>query len=215
MPISYQAALRMLAKEKGGFTVPKKGSEDYEKVRKLMGETEMSAEHEVKKRVSKKSKMESMAMADSSVGGSVSGKKKRASKTPVTGTSAPPPMKVDTVLIDQPGAKKSKTVIDPSTIKVQKGAKGGVTRSGKTKSEEAKNALVNTDTGPSAEISNQLPGQAEKIKKTLRKKCDAKVTVNPDPAEQTIETMNKEATGPMVDGEKQFSFIEFRKKLLC
>ena len=53
MPISYQAALRLYAKEKGHFVIPKKGSADYEAIKKLQEGTEMGPEHAVKKRSKK------------------------------------------------------------------------------------------------------------------------------------------------------------------
>ena len=201
MPISYAAALRMLAKERGHFSLPKKGSDDYEKVRQLMIQTEMSAEHEVKKRATRVTKA-----------GKVSGH----GNPLVTGTDAPPPMKVDTTIIDNPPASdvKEKKVRNAAKKPVI-GAKGGVKRSGRTKAEESMDAQVNgLGTAPSTVITTQNPDQKKAIKKSLSKK-EAKLSVNANPAEQTIDVMNKEATGVSVDGDKQFSFIDFRKKLLC
>lgn len=222
MPISYQAALRMLAKEKGHFVLPKKGSEDYSKVRKMMEETEMSAEHEVKKRIGRRLR---------AVDANASNRYVKGVRTPgVKGgdvvldsssdegkhVAAPPPMKVDTKLIDQPVAvvEDSKKVVKGAVKKPKKGAKGGVQRDGKTKAEAGTEEIENTNTGPSAIISAQTAGQKKDIEKALKKK-GPKLDVKADPAEQTIDTMNKDATGPSVDGHAQFNFVEFRKKLLC
>ncbi len=54
MPISWAAALRLYGKQKGAFVVPKKGSADYDAIKKLQASTAMSSEHEIKKRASKK-----------------------------------------------------------------------------------------------------------------------------------------------------------------
>lgn len=202
MPISYQAALRILAKEKGHFLLPKKGTEDYEKVRKMMSETAMSTEHETKKRVSKKAAKAKPDVVEMS-----------SSDEEVKHVAAPPPMKNDTKLIDQTGMDKKVVKNVEEKPKASK-AKGGVKRSGKTKSEAETSFLENQNTGPSTTVSTMTPDQSKDIKKSLAKK-GPKLSVKADPAEQTIDTMNHEATGPTVDGDKQFSFIEFRKKLLC
>jgi hypothetical protein len=89
-----------------------------------------------------------------------------------------------------------------------------VRRDGKTKVEAETDALENTNTGPSAVISPQNADQKKQIAKALKKKGPP-TDVKADPAEQTIDTMNKEAKGPSVDGAAQFNFVEFRKKLLC
>jgi hypothetical protein len=209
MPIPYAAALRMLAKEKGHFVLPKKGSADYDRVRKLMGETEMSSEHAIKKRV-KKEKMSKKGSVDQVLEVSSS------DEDGVKKVAAPPPMKMDTQLIDQPVAvaEESKKVVDPSVKKVKRSAKGKVGRDGKTKAEAETSFLENQNTGPSAVITAQTASQKKDIEKSLKKK-GPKLSVKADPAEQTIDTMNKDATGATVDGAAQFNFIEFRKKLLC
>jgi hypothetical protein len=209
MPVSYQAALRMLAKEKGHFVLPKKGTADYDKVRKMMSETEMSPEHEVKKRMSKGKKGKTSGAGDVVLGASSSDEE-------VKKVMAPPPMKMDTELIDQPGAKISKKAVKNAKTAPKKSAKGGVKRTGETEVETAVNALENTNTGPGAVISNQLPGQEEKIKKSLKKKGPKIVEVNPNPDEATIDAMNQGAKrDDDIDGSRQFSFIEFKKKLMC
>lgn len=213
MPISYQAALRMLAKERGHFALPKKGSEDYNKVRKMMEETEMSGEHEVKKRVGRKlTAVDAAASNRYAKGVRTPGLKAKGGAS----MEAPPPMKVDTVLIDQPVAvvEDSKKIVKKVASKPMKGAKGGVRRDGKTKQEAKTDEVENTNTGPSAIISPQNAGQKKQIEKALKKKGPT-TEVKADPAEQTIETMNKDATGPALDGHAQFNFVEFRKKLLC
>jgi hypothetical protein len=213
MAISYQAALRILAKEKGGFTVPKKGSDDYAKVRKMMEETEMSAEHEIKKRVGvKRTAVDEKASNRNVKGVRTAGLKAKGGAS----MEAPPPMKVDTVLIDQPVAvvEDSKKIVKKVASKPMKAAKGGVRRDGKTKQEDLTDEVVNTNTGVSAVISSQNAGQKKQIEKALKKKGPT-MEVKADPAEQTIDHMNKDATGPAVDGDAQFNFTEFRKMLLC
>jgi hypothetical protein len=244
MPISYQAALRMLAKEKGGFTVPKKGTADYDKVRKLMSETEMSADHEVrrkasaptsgevKKRVSKKmaaSKEPKIKSSASSVDSEkeemkkekerVKRVKKIRAKKELVGSvpSLPAAMKNDTAPIDAPQAEQMKAKKVRNAMKKTTGASsGGVKRSGETKTEEVKDFLVNDNTGPSALITTQLAGQKRRIKEALDMKDDAGIIVDPKPAEETIDAMNKEASKvPELEGRGQFDFITFRRKLLC
>lgn len=202
MPIPYAAALRMLAKERGHFVLPRKGSEDYERVRKLMTETTMSSEHEVKRR-SKKAKTV-LLEADSS-------------DDEVKRVAAPPPMKNDTKLIDTPGMEKVSSVVEKPMEKPIAQAKGGVKRTGRTKAQQTKDFLINDNTGPSSVITTENPDQKKALKKYL-KKGDTPLTSDPkpNPPEATIDMMNKEAKGKSLDGgATQFSFIEFRKKLLC
>jgi hypothetical protein len=114
----------MLAKERGHFVLPKKGSEDYTKVRKMMEETEMSAEHETKKRIGRKMKaVDAEASNRYAKGVRTPGVKSKGGVV----SEAPPPMKVDTVLIDQPVAvvEDSKKVKNPSVRKTVKKGNGG------------------------------------------------------------------------------------------
>jgi hypothetical protein len=230
MPISYQAALRMLAKEKGGFTVPKKGSADYDKVRKLMAETEMSADHEVKKRVAKaKSKKEVVDVSSSDEDMKkkeevkekqrVKQVKKIRAKKELVGSvpSLPAAMKNETPPIDAPQAQQMKAKKVRNAMKKTTGeSSGGVKRSGETKPEEVKNFLVNDNTGPTSLITTQLAGQKRRIKEVLDEKSDAGMIVDPTPEEATIDAMNKEAAKvPALEGRAQFDFITFRRKLLC
>jgi ribonuclease D len=233
MAISYQAALRILAKEKGGFTVPKKGSADYEKVRKLMAETEMSAEHETKKRVSKKKPKVVMPDASTMESASKEAKEKeemkkekdrvkqvkriRGKKELVASVALPASMKDVTPPIDAPQAEQMKQKKVRNAMKKVTGeSKGGVKRSGETKPEEVKDFLVNNNTGPSALITTQLAGQKRRIKEVLDEKSDAGMIVDPTPEEATIDAMNKEAAKvPALEGRTQFDFITFRRKLLC
>lgn len=236
MPISYQAALRMLAKEKGGFTVPKKGSADYDKVRKMMGETEMSEEHSVKKRVGKGKKMTASKEAtetkapkeEKAKASSMDSEKQeekrvkrvrkiRAKKELVASDALPASMKDVTPPIDAPVVEQMKVKKVRNAMKKTTGASsGGVKRSGETKTEEVKDFLVNNNTGASSLITTQLAGQSKRIKESLAIKDDAGMVVDPTPEEATIDTMNKEAnTIPSLQGRGQFDFIAFRRKLLC
>lgn len=226
MPISYQAALRVYAKKMGKFMVPKKGSSEYDEVRKIMGETEMSSEHEIKRRSKKavsepvvakekkvrKSKKKSIDEV-SALYASSSGDEKVSSKKDMV----PPPMKNDTKLIDDPAdeLKGKKIIKNDIKIKPKKSSKG-VDRTGKPESINDTNMLINSNTGPSAVISAELPGQKEQIKKALKEGKKDKTLIEVKKAkDETIKNMKTDDAVALEGEGVQFSFQALRNKLLC
>lgn len=227
MPISYQAALRIFAKKNGKFVVPKKGSSEYDEVRKIMGETEMSSEHEIKRRSKKTLK------TGVPVEGEVVMKKKRNARMKKSATSEqpnvvtntgklpsnlPPPHKVDTAMIDEPEneLKDAGPVVKKPLMKKKKVAGKGVNRTGKSTAQNDTEMLINSNTGPSAAISAELPDQKERIKKAVKrgKKDDTFIEVE-QAKDKTIKNM-KTDDAVAIEGDKvQFSFQALRNRLLC
>ena len=252
MPISYQSALRVYAKKHGKFTLPKKGSSEYDEVRKIMAETEMTGEHEVKKRTKKEAKVPKtkgrksvkgdVSESDTEVVGQHTKVKRKRTKEELdkvikmysSGSSknvmgkstekvvtveAPPPMKMDTEIIDDPADElKGKKIVKDVIKKKKEVEKKGVNRTGKSTAENYTDMLINSNTGPSAEISAQLPDQKEKIAKSLargrKNKKDTFIETETAP-DKTIKNM-KTDDAIAIEGENvQFSFQALRNRLLC
>ena len=85
MPISWIAALQVYAKETGQYILPKKGSEAYDRVKKIQMETEAGPEHTVAKRgtgkraMASKARLEKAHHSEIKVGVEGDGEKKRTS----------------------------------------------------------------------------------------------------------------------------------------
>jgi len=216
MAISFQAALRLYAKQRGSFILPKKGSAEYEAVKKIQESTEMGPEHEVKKRTSKKN-------ADTSAPGKkgkkaeVGGEKDMVLKAGVKGNvDEPLPPKAVTKVIDDPKDEvKNAGPVVPDAVKVKENKCKGVTRSGRTKKEVAQDFIVNENTGPSQVVSAQLPDQKEQIAKELKvaKKTPKIVTVGQG-EERTVEGLKTDDPAA-VKGQAPFSIQSLRNRLLC
>ena len=238
MPISYQSALRVYAKKHGKFTLPKKGSSEYDEVRKIMADTEMAGEHEMKKRSKKSVKgavMEAPVQVNEVKKGrktktvnqvnqvvKVESTKKNVMNKPtgkVLTAEVPPPMKMDTEIIDDPADELKGKKIVKDVLKKKKEVKTkGVNRTGKSTAENYTDMLINSNTGPSAEISAQLPDQKEKIAKSLargrKNKKDTFIETETAP-DKTIKNM-KTDDAIAIEGENvQFSFQALRNRLLC
>jgi hypothetical protein len=139
--ISWQAAMRLYAKQRGAFIVPKKGSAEYEAIKKLQAETEMAPEHEVKKRQSKKT-----TIARGTLGAAGLEMKLEAGAGPAGEPKVPPPAQA-TKPIDLPQREKrqKKKVENAAEIPVKESK--GVSRTGKTHGANTQDFLENRNTG--------------------------------------------------------------------
>ena len=207
--------------------VPKKGSADYEAVKKLQAGTEMSAEHEVKKRTSKKAKAEAMKVVAETHEPRTKMKRAPSGK----GSAAPdvtrnhdpivPPAAGTKPLEAAGGAgsraqltKKEEKVVEEVAKKPEK-KRRGVKSSGLTAGAETQEFLANDNVMGGGAASAQLPGQKERLKKTLKKKEDeAKIVTVGNGEERTLEGM-KTDDPKAVSGDKPFSFQALRNRLLC
>ena len=230
MPISYAMALKLHAKETGHFLIPKKGSEAYEKVKKIQQETEMTEELRVKRKVKTEPKM--MKVKEKAVslekvakptakkvkGGTcetLEGKESKERSMKNKAVEMPPSMKNDTSMIDVPGKQARKRVLkDPESIAVVRETKG-VNRSGKTLAENDLNYLENSNIGEGQDLSAQLPGQKEKIEKALKKKPVNKLVTVGNGEEKTIDGLKSEDVPSIEGGNVQFSFQALRNRLMC
>lgn len=240
MPIPWTAALRMYSKQNGHFILPKKGSPQYEAVRKIQQETDMTPEHAVKKREKKGNPKSASKVAFAAPGGEsealhvgldkaapgiVPGKisKKRAPTkaggasevTTTLGDAVLPPASNLTQIDNQNVAERSKKVINPSS-KPEKTVKKGVSATGKTNAANAASEIVNENTGMSAVVSAQLPGQKEEIEMALKKnkKTPKDVVHVGDGSEKTIDGL-KSDDPKAIEGKAPFSIQALRNKLLC
>ena len=68
----------------------------------------------------------------------------------------------------------------------------GVTASGRTKKVVAQEFIMNSNLGPSAAITAQLPGQKEQIKKELKVKVPKLSTPVPKPPEKTVDGLKSD-----------------------
>jgi len=88
----------------------------------------------------------------------------------------------------------------------------GVQSSGETKPMEAQNFIMNQNTGPSAAISAQLPGQKEQIAKELKTKVPKIAKVDPTPPDKTTRNLTTDDPKAIV-AKAPFSFNALRMKL--
>jgi len=233
MAISWAAALRLYAKQKGFFVVPKKGTEHYDAIKKLQGETDMSDEHKVKPRMSKKKMNDASSVTDTEEAPKKEMTRKgRTGKHYTSSEKLPirkgfhqkkedvvPVTSADTSLLQdsQVSKKELKTIVKkPLTKKVVK--EKGVKADGLTKPVSTTEFLVNDNVGAGTGVSSQFAGQKEQVKKQLRKAKKTETTddaPNPNPEEKTIDNM-KTDDPKGVDGSKAgFSFQALRNRLLC
>ena len=208
MPISFQAALRLYAKERGQFILPKKGSSEYDAVKKLQEGTEMGPEHEIKRR-SRKGKS-----ATEDQKGAMGGKIVKGVPQGEDSSLGPLPPKSKTSEIDpQEGKKKTKKVVSDTITKPKK--EKAVQRDGMTKAAEEVEIMADRNTGPGATVSAQLPGQEAMIKAELKEaKKQVKTKVKENPPEPTIDGM-KTDDPKAIAGSAPFSILSLRKKLLA
>jgi hypothetical protein len=222
MPISWQAALRLYAKQKGSFMMPKKGSSEYDEVRKLMEATEHSSEHETKPRgrKSKDATASGKALDVGIVPGKVS--KKRAptgqggASEAVTRHDDPvlPPAAKTTPIDAQVKPKRAKAVVNP-TAHEEKGKAKGIDATGKTVKANAQEFIQNSNLGMSAAVSAQLADQKEVLEKELkRNKKTPKVVTVGEGQEETIDNMKTDDPAG-ISGKAPFSIQALRNKLLC
>ena len=229
MPIAWAAALRMYAKETGSFVLPKKGTEAYEKVKKIQQGTEMSEEHTLKRKVKKEKEpkmvkekepkmvkeKEPKMVKEKEPKKSLARKERAERAMKDKAVEMPPAMKNDTKMIDVPEINKRERVLkDPESIPVNK-VKRGVNRTGKTLAENDLDYLENKNIGEGQDISAQLPGQKEKIKKALKKKPADKLVTVGNGEEKTIDGMKTDDAVAIEGGSVQFSFQALRNRLLA
>jgi hypothetical protein len=217
MPIAWAAALRMYAKETGSFVLPKKGTEAYEKVKKIQQGTEMSEEHTLKRKPKKSAVVASevKAVEEKAPKKSLARKERAERAMKDKAVEMPPAMKNDTKMIDVPEINKRERVLkDPESIPVDK-VKRGVNRTGKTLAENDLDYLENKNIGEGQDISAQLPGQKEKIKKALKKKPADKLVTVGNGEEKTIDGMKTDDAVAIEGGSVQFSFQALRNRLLA
>jgi hypothetical protein len=227
MPISWAAALRLYGKTHGGFQVPKKGSAVYDAVKKLQASTEMSAEHEVKKRVSKKAKAEKMAVVAEAHEPTTKARRAPTAKggaAPEVTRNADPivPPAASTKPIEAAGGagsraqniKDTKPEVENAGEKPVK-KRRGVKSSGLTAGVATQEFLVNDNVMGGGAASAQMPGQKKRLKETLAKKDEeVKVVTVGNGEERTIEGM-KTDDPEAVSGRAPFSFQSLRNRLLC
>ena len=143
--------------------------------------------------------------------GTKSGKGTRKPKAPAEATK---PIQVGSL------TEKKVEAIVPASQKKPVIRRRGVQPSGETKSTEAQQAVVNTNTGPSALITNELPGQKEAIKAVLAetKKSGSEIKsepVDPSPPNKTVDLIPSTDTKSLKGTTTPFSIQALRNRLLC
>ena len=238
MPIAWAAALRLYGKQKGHFVVPKKGSADYDAVKKLQMETADGPEHAVKRRQRKAHKSPSRPHREPSPA-DLPGKVVAASHEPVKkarkaptakGGAAPettrnhdpivPPAQGTKPLEAAGGAgskaqdlKKEPVVKEETKKKAPK--RRGVKASGLSAAAETFQELTEKNLMDGGAAAAQLPGQKERIKKSLeKKKGEEKMMDVGDGTEKTLEGLKSDDPAAL-SGRKPFSFQALRNQLLC
>jgi hypothetical protein len=220
MAISWAAALRLYGKQKGAFVVPKKGSADYEAIKKLQMETEDGPEHAVKKRQSKKASGATSDMLPGITSGKVSKKKAptgAGGASEVTTRKGDPvlPPAVDTKIIDPQDKEGQKKTRVKNAAKVPEAKKSGVQSSGVTKKEEATDFIENKNTGMSAVVTAQTSEQKKELQKALKQaKATPKIVTVREGTDETIENM-KTDDAPAIEARAPFSIQSLRNRLLC
>jgi len=227
MPISWTAALRMYGKQKGAFIVPKKGTADYDAVKKLQMETEMSEEHAVKPRAKKggekktKDAPEPMAAPPAPASAPPTRGRRKGHVSPVRPHREPspadmPPPAGPTKAVDVPNKPTRRTRVIRKPTAAPEPEKKGVQTSGLPKSVELGEALTDTAYGlsdPSVSFANA--DQKMKVRRAITRKLegDELKDVEPHPEDKTTESM-KIRNEAVVEGQKPFSFVEFRRRIL-
>jgi hypothetical protein len=221
MPIAWASALRMYAKETGSFILPKKGTEAYEKVKKIQQGTEMSEEHALKRKPKKEKEPKMVKEKEPKMVKEKEPKKSLARKERAEralkdkAVEMPPAMKNDTKMIDVPEIDKRERVLkNPESIPVDK-VKRGVNRTGKTLAQNDVDYLENKNIGEGQDMSYDFPGQKEKIKKALKKKPADKLVTVGNGEEKTIDGMKTDDAVAIEGGSVQFSFQALRNRLLA
>jgi hypothetical protein len=112
--------------------------------------------------------------------------------------------------------KLNNVVEDSAKVKVAP-RKRGVKAAGVPTSIQAQQVTVNSNTGPSALISNELPGQMEVIKKVLKRDIPNIVgnTVDASPPQKTVDNIPSVDAKSLEGNKVPFSFNALRQKLMC
>ena len=109
-----------------------------------------------------------------------------------------------------PATVAHKVVEDPEANPVV--ARKGVESSGITSKMAAQQFIANSNLGPSAAITAQLPGQAEQIKKSLKVKVPKLAPENPKPVDTTVVKL-KTDDPKAIEARAPFSFNALRMRL--
>jgi len=207
MPISWAAALRMYGKQKGAFVVPKKGSAEYDAIKKLQTETEMSEEHEVKRRARRVKTPQTLAVPEGGVNESL--------PPPTEKKSVTKPLEAAGGAGSKAQNLKTKPEVENAAEIPEKKAKKGLTRTGKTTKVDTVEDLTNTNLGEGGALAPSYAGQKAGIKKQLEQnRKTARVVSVGNGEERTLEGMKTD--DPMaIAGKAPFSFQALRNKLLC
>lgn len=222
MAISWAAALRLYAKQQGGFIVPKKGTPHYDAVKKLQSETAHGPEHEVKRRA-RKGKMAVVADEHEPTTKAKKAPTRKGGAAPEVTRNADPilPPSQGTKPLEAAGGAGSRAQETEKKPEVENAGdkpvkkRKGVRSSGLTAAAKTQQFLENENTGGGGAASAQMAGQKERIKKTLAKKKDeGKVVEVGEGEERTIEGMKTDDPAG-VSGSKPFSFQALRNRLLC
>ena len=220
MPIAWTSALRLYAKQKGAFIVPKKGSPDYEAIKKLQNETADGPEHAVKKRQSKKASGATSDLLPGIATGKVSKKKAPtgaggASEVTTREGDAVLPPAVDTKIIDPQDKEGQKKPRVKNASKVPERKVKGVTSAGVTKKEETGDFIKNKNVGMTAVVSAQSAEQKKELKKALKQaKATPSIVTVREGTDETIENM-KTDDAPAIEARAPFSIQALRNRLLC
>ena len=172
----------------------------------------LTDEHKAKMMAGRMAKKRANATKEpEQIPGTKSGK---GTKKPVAPAEATKPIQVGALT-----EKKVEAVLEHSEKKPVRRTKG-VQPSGRSMSGEAQQAVVNTNTGPSTLISNELPGQKEAIKAVLAetKKSGSKIKsepVNPSPPNKTVDEIPSTDTKSLKGTTTPFSIQALRNRLLC
>lgn len=228
MPIAWTSALRLYAKQKGAFIVPKKGSADYEAIKKIQMETADGPEHAVKPRRSRKAKATEVVEKSGGTSDLLPGIAKGAvsKKKAPTGEGgaeegltrhddAVLPPAVDTKNIDPQDKEGQKKPRVKNASKLPERKVKGVTTAGVTVKEETGDFIKNKNVGMTAVVSAQSAEQKAELKKALKQaKATPKIVTVREGTEETIDNM-KTDDPKAIEARAPFSIQALRNKLLC
>jgi len=213
MPIPFQSALRIYAKNTGQFIMPRKGTDAYNAVKQIQSSTNMAPEHELKRRGGRGA----MGGRAEPLPGGVT--ERSAQDLKYAGPEAyafePKAPKVDTKPIDTPQLPPPSKVVEPEKNKPKRKRKP-VTTTGKTEVENVREEIINDNIGSGGVVAPQFPGQKEDIQKALKasKRTPKMVTVGQG-QEATIDNLKSDDPKALKGENVQFSFSALRSKLLC
>ena len=214
MPIPWAAALRVYAKQVGYYSMPRKGTDQYNAVKNIQANTAMAPEHELRRRGGKAA----MGGRAEPMPGGLTERSPQDLKFagPPAYAFEPAAPKVATKPIEQPPVLPPPSkVVEPEKNKPKRKRKP-VTTTGLTEVENVREEIINDNTGSGGVVAPQFPGQKEDIKAALKasKKTPKMVTVGQG-QEATIDNLKSDDPKALKGENVQFSFQALRSKLLC